>query len=635
MRQNPFSFMPGLLNSHLLTNNDLRLLMDELGKPCLLLKSSKHVVICVNFLFSELTGLGGEELTNQKVEMVFPNYPEEALQDGVPYQWNMVRKNKSNLKAEVTPRYISKDGDLLLLIFNNRPAASEYEYPLATDLASEIGTLLIDIPTSSWKSTLLRLDDICRKVFVCTHTAFYFQEEKDADLVNFLNNNGKFPEQLPVIELKRFNMIDFWQPGKRVLSEIQRTGRLNNFQRIVTLPVRSRDFRKGLFVMAFAEENQAGGFEKVVAAFAGIFSGILDIQRFFDDASQLGIKGESDHEQFARFFDHASDCALILNSSHQILDFNQKTIEMLKYSAYELMNRDACEIFQNSSVCEDLSTIIIDEPFTRNEPVDVFDREGTRIPVTLMLIPLRPEVSGRRLLILQDASYRVDAEVRIRQYESKAALGDVVADFAHEVRNPINNISTGLQLLKKRIGDEDTVGEAIERMQEDCLRLNDLMESVLSFSRQKMDHFKEVNLELLLQRVLSRMQTKFQQHNISALFKSECENTNLLADQRSLEQAFINLITNAFDAIKQEGGIISVKLEPGETGWICTTISDTGPGIPPEIQAKMFEPFVTDKPKGTGLGLAITKRMVEAHHGKILMETYPGGTIFKILLPRI
>ena len=81
--------------------------------------------------------------------------------------------------------------------------------------------------------------------------------------------------------------------------------------------------------------------------------------------------------------------------------------------------------------------------------------------------------------------------------------------------------------------------------------------------------------------------------------------------------------------------MISVQIAPNEADshYLDVSISDTGPGIPPEIQEKIFEPFVTGKPKGTGLGLAITKRMIEAHKGRIELETYPGGTIFKVILP--
>ena len=167
------------------------------------------------------------------------------------------------------------------------------------------------------------------------------------------------------------------------------------------------------------------------------------------------------------------------------------------------------------------------------------------------------------------------------------------------------------------------------------LRINDLMESILSYSRQKIENFKDVNLELLLKRIISSMNSKFSRSNVKAFVESKTEQRTIYADQRSIEQAFINLITNAYDAIKADGGVISIQIDrkSDEDPYLEISVSDTGPGIPPEIREKLFDPFVTDKPKGTGLGLAITKRMIEAHNGKIDLETYPGGTIFKVRLP--
>ncbi len=265
----------------------------------------------------------------------------------------------------------------------------------------------------------------------------------------------------------------------------------------------------------------------------------------------------------------------------------------------------------------------------------IYDREGNKIPVFYKIVPLERESIGRKLLILSDASIQIEAEYKIQQYENKAALGEVIADFAHEVRNPLHSFVTGLQIMKKKAQPEDPAIATIDQMLDDCLRINDLMESVLSYSRQKVENFKEVNVELLVRRIFSSMKSKFTRANVSAMVNCKSELRSAYADQRSLEQVLINIITNAYDAIKEEGGVTSVQIAPSEAdeGFLDVSISDTGPGIPPEIQEKIFEPFVSGKTKGTGLGLAITKRMVEAHKGRIELETYPGGTIFKVILP--
>jgi signal transduction histidine kinase len=109
-----------------------------------------------------------------------------------------------------------------------------------------------------------------------------------------------------------------------------------------------------------------------------------------------------------------------------------------------------------------------------------------------------------------------------------------------------------------------------------------------------------------------------------------------LGDPRSLDQVFTNLISNAVEAMGSTGGTLSVRVAPIEAGQgrpqVEVTVSDSGPGIPDEIKEHIFDPFVTTKSQGTGLGLAITKRIVTAHHGSITVNTFPGGTVFHVLL---
>ena len=107
-----------------------------------------------------------------------------------------------------------------------------------------------------------------------------------------------------------------------------------------------------------------------------------------------------------------------------------------------------------------------------------------------------------------------------------------------------------------------------------------------------------------------------------------------------MDQVFTNLLVNAFDAMSELGGTLSVQCHAATDpktphgDFVQILFSDTGPGIPPEMQAKIFDPFVTTKSDGTGLGLAITKRIVTAHKGTIFVESWPGiGTAFFVFIP--
>ena len=112
----------------------------------------------------------------------------------------------------------------------------------------------------------------------------------------------------------------------------------------------------------------------------------------------------------------------------------------------------------------------------------------------------------------------------------------------------------------------------------------------------------------------------------------------MLGNLRALEQVFSNLINNALQAMSQIGsGDLALKVQPdhSEEGVesVEVSVADTGPGIPKELQERIFQPFFTTKPNGTGLGLAITKRIITAHKGNIQVSSFPGGTVFHVQLP--
>ena len=503
-------------------------------------------------------------------------------------------------------------------------------------MSSEMVNILDTISTISFEELIKNIVDVGKDIFACEYFVFYEQEKKNEEIRKIISSGDKiFPEGIPAVEIKKFKQIDYWEPGKRVLSEVQRVGRVNNLQTIITVPLKVEEEKPGLLVFAFKESRERNEYAPSIQVFSRWAAALLKLQKIMERFSQETQKVSIENDQYSQFYENSSDCAIILNNENVILDFNNNASRFLKYSPIELLNQNAAVIFQNSEIKAELQKKT-ESLITQEEiPVYIYDREGSTIPVFYKIIPVELMNVHQKLLIIKDATEKVDMDNKIKQFENKAAIGEVVADFAHEVRNPINNLSTGLQLLKKKIDEGDPNWTTINRMQEDCLRMNDLMESVLSYSRQKVENFKDVDVELLIRRIISRMNVKFNRTGVSVLIKAETKNKIVFGDQRSLEQVFINLVNNAFDAIKQTGGTISLQIEQEEKEkeFLKVSVSDTGPGIPPEIQEKLFEPFVTDKPKGTGLGLAITKRMVEAHQGKIELETYPGGTIFKVFLP--
>jgi signal transduction histidine kinase len=123
-------------------------------------------------------------------------------------------------------------------------------------------------------------------------------------------------------------------------------------------------------------------------------------------------------------------------------------------------------------------------------------------------------------------------------------------------------------------------------------------------------------------------------YNIIPDIKSVKSNLSAKGDKRSLEQVFTNIIQNGINAMKNNGGKLSIRIADQQNpDTVSIDISDTGPGIPAEIIDRIFEPFFSTNQDGTGLGLAITKQIVNAHNGQITVNSVPGGTVFRITLP--
>jgi len=265
-------------------------------------------------------------------------------------------------------------------------------------------------------------------------------------------------------------------------------------------------------------------------------------------------------------------------------------------------------------------------------------RSGQVFPAHLQLLPVKV---GRELInivvLVRDMSEHEEIRARTQQLEQRALLGEITAIFAHEVRNPVNNISTGLQLMEMQLPADDPGRDLVERLQTDCGRLTHLMESVLAFAKPMEYKIVPTNLKQTLAVLLERWRPRMARANVELIFKVEENIPPVLADARALEQVFTNLVSNAINAMRQEGGALAVRVEKAdETAGppqLRVSVSDTGPGIPAELREKIFQPFFTTSAQGTGLGLAITQRIILAHKGSIQVESFPGGTIFKVFLP--
>jgi len=339
-------------------------------------------------------------------------------------------------------------------------------------------------------------------------------------------------------------------------------------------------------------------------------------------------------------FENSQEGIVVLSPDLKIQEMNPSAEWMLGYANWEAQGEAVESILIGPErLAPALDAALQGVPTHNIGNVALHRRNGQSFPAHMQTIPVQRDGELVAVIIfLSDVSAQEEIHERTQQLEHRAILGDVTAVFAHEVRNPINNISSGLQLMSTRLEPEDNRQEIIARMEADCTRLNHLMESVLAFSRPMEPKFAPLDLAMLLQRILDRWRPRLSRVNVEPFFQVEENLPQISGDMRALEQVFTNLISNAVEAMAANGGTLAVRIGRFDSGGqvlpqLEVTVTDSGPGIPDEVLDRMFEAFVTNKTHGTGLGLAITKRIVTAHHGTILVNSFPGGTVFYVRLP--
>jgi len=223
-------------------------------------------------------------------------------------------------------------------------------------------------------------------------------------------------------------------------------------------------------------------------------------------------------------------------------------------------------------------------------------------------------------------------------YQSRklASIGTLASGVAHELNNPLNNIYISAQILSREMGGGDfppIIKGTVEDIFSQSLRVKRIVSDLLEFSREKAPVLKKINLTGLIEDVTSRMMMSDILEEIELNVTSP-QDILIQADRHLMEQVFINLISNAVDAMEGKGSIdITVDHSSNEA---VITISDTGKGISTEEIEKIFDPFFTTKEKGTGLGLAIVYNIVRKHNGSITVRSTQGeGTTFTIVLKEI
>ncbi len=262
--------------------------------------------------------------------------------------------------------------------------------------------------------------------------------------------------------------------------------------------------------------------------------------------------------------------------------------------------------------------------------------EGLEATVQQRTAALKAEIAERERM----EKAKLQAERLLERQEKLATLGTLTAGIAHEIRNPLTSVKARLYTLEKHLRVVPAARKDTDIISAEISRLERIVQDALSFARPADPKLEPIAADTLLREILGLMASHLESGGVHLVVESG-PGLLIRADSGHLKQVLINLVRNASEAIEGAGTVTlraraaRVPLDGRETDAVILEVSDTGKGIPPEVEKRLFDPFFSTKESGTGLGLPIAARLVEKHGGRIEFQTQPGhGTTFGVVLPR-
>jgi len=341
----------------------------------------------------------------------------------------------------------------------------------------------------------------------------------------------------------------------------------------------------------------------------------------------------------AHISDQSADGIVTLDAEDRISTWNKGAEQIFGHRESAMLGQHASVLFPDGGRAEDelseLRRAVGQEGTLRNHYGERLTKNNKRITVEVSTVVLR-DTRGRyagRASIFRDVTERTRIRDELARRESLAAIGEMAAAVAHEIKNPLAGIGGAVKVISKAFAPEDPRAEVVDEIQNQVRRLDETIRDLLTFARPTVPRHTTLELRQFSERILRVLgaMPDLQRHAIEVDVPADL---TVRADPQLLENILANLLSNAGQAIGGRPGRIVLRASETEDET-RVEISDDGAGIPDDVLAKLFKPFFTTRAKGTGLGLTIVHKFVEVMGGRIDVETSEGkGTTFTVVLPR-
>ncbi len=365
----------------------------------------------------------------------------------------------------------------------------------------------------------------------------------------------------------------------------------------------------------------------------------------------MEIKLQESEERYRSLVEYSPD-GIAIETDRKITFVNQagaklmgesEPDKLLGYSIYDFIPDENAESFRQkikSANDNNSSFPFVEEQFER--------KDGTRFYAEAAMIPIVHEGKTAIQIVLRDTTERKKSEEELRKAydelqktqqalihsEKLAALGRFSAGIAHEIRNPLANISASAQFCVSKYEIDKNMKKHFDVILRNTESANRIVKELLDFTSPRETVLRKDDVSRVLNHVCELVKTRCSKNNINLIRNFESYLPQIKLNDKKLEEAFMNFLSNAVEAMPN-GGTLTVSTNINTSDNVLEIrFEDTGTGISEEDFDKVFEPFFTTKDEGTGLGLSLAYNIINAHSGDIYFESKPGkGTSFKIKFP--
>jgi PAS domain S-box-containing protein len=372
----------------------------------------------------------------------------------------------------------------------------------------------------------------------------------------------------------------------------------------------------------------------------------LDILAFVSRQVALAIERKSTEEQLRLSEDRFKKMA---ETIHDVFWMSTPAVDRILYvnPAFEKVFGYPCEsLYRDAKVWvraihpDDRGRVadLMEEQIARGGDLEyrIVRQDGSVRWLWDSAMPIRDELGNVALVVgvARDMTQRHMVEEELRQAQKLEMIGKLAGGVAHNFNNLLQAMLSQTQLLRTQSAVSDKAAAVAGELEQQIRQGAALTRQLLLFSRQETTRISQIDLNEVV-RDASRMLSRLVPANVAFDVRLHPLSLSMAADRTQLEQALVNLVVNASEAMPT-GGHLTIRTGREDAGWVWFTVEDTGRGVPAEMRERIFEPFFTTKEtgKGTGLGLSVVRTIVDLHRGRVAVDSTPGhGATFRVVLP--